>query len=327
MRFLFVRLSSMGDIVLTTPLIRALAERYPEAELHYLTRPAYRPLLQHHPLLTAVHTWPPSPSLQALSWKGIIDLQKNLRTLSLRWRLSYEKYATFPKENWRKWWMVRWGRPHPLRHIVLRYAEALQPWGISSEKIGPLEVHIPAATQEKIAADLAAFPRPWLAVGLGGTYGTKKWPLPYFQELLRELGWPVVLLGGAAEQAEAAAIAQALPQPTLNTAGRYSLLESAAVIAQAPLLLTHDTGTAHLGAAFRVPTLVLWGNTVPELGMTPWQTLTLAIEAQHLACRPCSKLGYARCPKGHHDCMRSLTPDLVLARLHSFWQKLRQGAP
>lgn len=312
----------MGDIVLTTPLIRALAERFPEAELHYLTRPTYRSLLEYHPLLTEVHTWPPSQTLQALRWEGILDLQKNLRTLPLRWRLSYKKYATFPKENWRKWWMVRRGRPQPLRHIVLRYAEALRTWGIAPEQMGPLEVHIPAHIQQKVSAELSALPRPWLAVGLGGTYGTKKWPISYFQELLQKLGWPVVLLGGAAERAEAEAIAQALPQPTLLTAGRYSLLETAAVIAQATLLLTHDTGTAHLGAAFQVPTIVLWGNTVPELGMSPWQTISLAIEAQNLPCRPCSKLGFARCPKGHHDCMRSLTPDFVLARLHSFWQRI-----
>ncbi len=316
----------MGDVVLTTPLIRALAERFPDAKLHYLTRAVYLPLLEHHPLLTTVHTWPPSAQLQATKWSGILDLQKNLRTLPLRWRLEYERYTSFPKENWRKWGMVRRKHPRPLRHIVERYAEALRPWGIAPEQMGPLEVHIPPAVREKVASELEALPRPWLAVGVGGTYNTKKWPVPYFQALLQGLGWPVVLLGGSAEQTEAKIIAQALSQPVIVTAGRYSLLETAAAIEQASLLLTHDTGTAHLGAAFQTPTLVLWGNTIPEFGMSPWQTASLSIEARHLACRPCSKLGYARCPKHHHDCMRSLTPDLVLARLLSFWQSLPQNS-
>lgn len=191
---------------------------------------------------------------------------------------------------------------------------------------GPFGSAPSLALQQKVSLELKALPRPWLAVGLGGTYATKKWPVPYFQATLQALGWPVVLLGGAAELPEAQAIAQALSQPTIVATGRYSLLETAAAIREASLLLTHDTGTAHLGAAMQVPTLVLWGNTVPELGMSPWQTDSLSVEARHLACRPCSKLGYARCPKGHHDCMRSLTPDLVLDRLLSFWQSLDREA-
>lgn len=320
MRFLLVRLSSMGDIVLTTPLIRALAEKFPEAELHFLTKSPYVSLLIHHPYLRAVHVWGRHRPLLRVRWSGVIDLQKSLRTFPLRWQMRYERFTTFPKENRKKWVMVRRRIVFPLRHVVLRYAEALSPWGIAPTQMGRLEVYIPLEIQERVERLLSrSLPRePWLAVGLGGTYGTKRWLLPYFQRLLSRLAMPVILLGGEAEASDAYTLAGALRIPAVVGAGHFSLLETAAAIRVAAVLLSHDTGTAHLGAAVGTPTAVLWGNTVPEFGMTPWQVLHTDIEVRHLRCRPCSKLGFDSCPKGHHDCMRALTPDYVESRLRDF---------
>lgn len=310
----------MGDVVLTTPLIRALAERFPEAELHFLTRAPYVPLLAHHPLLHAVHVWDEYDRLRRTTWTGVIDLQKNLRTLPLRWRLRYEHFTTFPKENRKKWLMVRRRRAFPLTHVVQRYAAALSPWGIQPTQMGRLEIHIPPPVQDGIKELLhRSLPAgPWLSVGLGGTYTTKRWLTPYFQQLLSRLALPVILLGGGAEAREAQIIAEALPVPAAVGAGRFSLLETAAAIRASAILISHDTGTAHLGAAVGTPTAVLWGNTVPEFGMTPWQVLHTNIEARYLRCRPCSKLGFDTCPEGHHDCMRALTPDYVESRLRDF---------
>jgi len=322
--FLIVRLSSMGDVVLTTPLIRALHALEPEAELHYLTRPLYRELLVHHPHLTAVHEWPPSAEMRAMTWDGIIDLQKNLRTLFLRRWLSYKRWHTFPKANLRKWLAVRLKKPLPVPHVVLRYGEALRAWGVRPERLGLLEVFIPLPIQDRIKAEMRGLHAgPWLAVGLGGTYATKRWPLMYHLYFLNRLGWPAVLLGGPAEQAEATFLAEQAEVPVLVGAGRYGLLETAAAIAEADLVLTHDTGTAHISAAFQKPTAVLWGNTILGFGMAPWQTPTLSLEVPGLSCRPCSKLGYARCPQGHHNCMRALTPDWVWAEVSRFWQETR----
>lgn len=317
MRFLLVRLSSMGDVVLTTPLIRALHRRFPEAEIHFLTRRQYKPLLQYHPQLTAVHEWPPANPLRDLLWEGVIDLQKNLRTLPLRWQLRYRTFSSFPKENFRKWLMVRLKKPSLLRHVVERYGMALRRWGICPDELGPLEVYVPEAIEEKIhsllLSSLGEGPR--VAVGLGGTYKTKRWLIEYYEVLLNRLKLPVILLGGESEAKEAESLARMLSVPVVVGAGRFSLLETTAAIRLARLLITHDTGTAHLGAAMGTPTVVLWGNTVPEFGMTPWKVPHINIEVKSLPCRPCSKLGYSMCPRGHHDCMRALTPDYVEKRL------------
>ncbi|MCS7189029.1 MAG: glycosyltransferase family 9 protein [Bacteroidia bacterium] len=313
----------MGDVILTTPLIRALVRKFPEAEVHFLTRSSYEPLLAYHPLLKAVHSWPPSRSLRKILWTGIIDLQKNLRTLALRWQFRYKYFTTFPKENYKKWKMVNFHHIVPLQHVVLRYGEALRSWGIKPEELERLEVHIPSSVEQQIRAELRekAVDKPWLAVGLGGTYATKRWPLEYYEEFLNSWGWPTILLGGVAEKELAAYLAGKLRFPVIVGAGRYSLLETAAAIKEASLLLSHDTGTAHLGAAMGTPTAVIWGNTIPQFGMTPWYVPHVNIEVSSLPCRPCSKLGFDRCPKGHHKCMRLLTPDYVARILKDFWVK------
>ncbi len=318
----------MGDVILTTPLVKALRQKYPRAEIHYLTRPAYAELLAHNPYLNALHTWPPSEALRRIRWDGIIDLQRNLRTWRLRLRLSYRQWASFPKKNLRKWLSVRLRRSLPVEHIVSRYAEALRPWGIDPHGLGPLEVYVPQAIRKRIQEEMYGLHGgPWLAFGLGGTYATKKWPTLYKLYVIQRLGWPVVLLGGPAEANEAAFLSERVEGPILVGAGRYTLLETAAAIAAADLVLTHDTGTAHLAAAFQKPTVVLWGNTVPAFGMTPWQTPHLNLEVPGLSCRPCSKLGFDRCPRGHHNCMRALTPDFVLHEMQTFWAQVNANSP
>lgn len=327
-RFLVIRLSSMGDIVLTTPVLRALREKYSHAEIHYLTRRAYTELLQHNPHLSALHVWPPSEELRATPWDGVIDLQKNLRTRRLRFRLRYKRWTTFPKKNFRKWLSVRLKRPLPVAHVVRRYGEALRPWDISPDALGPLEMYVPAEVRARIRAQLdGVHVGLWLAFGLGGTYATKKWPPLYKLYLINKLGWPVILLGGSAEAEEAAFLREKAEVPVVVGAGRYSLIETAAAIAESALVLSHDTGTAHLAAAFRKPTVVLWGNTVPAFGMTPWQTPHINLEVPGLSCRPCSKLGFAKCPRGHHNCMRALTPDYVLHQAKAFWAQIAGDVP
>lgn len=318
-KILVIRLSSIGDILLTTPILEKLREIDPTAQLHYLTKPAYKELLAYHPGLTALHLWPPSNPLLTTRWDVVLDLQKNLRTAWLRQRLRYATWQTFPKENWRKWLYVRLKRVQPIAHVVKRYGEVLRLWGAQSAELGPLRFYIPPTIQEAIQGELLAkHPGPWVAVGLGGTYETKKWPPLYHAYLLEKLGWPAILLGGVLERSAAETIAQRLSVPVVIGAGRYSLLESGAAIAAAQLVISHDTGTAHMAAAFRKPIALLWGNTTPAFGMGPWQTPTLHLEVPGLPCRPCSKLGYRKCPKGHHNCMHALTPDWVWQSLQAF---------
>ncbi|MCB9231523.1 MAG: glycosyltransferase family 9 protein [Bacteroidia bacterium] len=197
-----------------------------------------------------------------------------------------------------------------------RYAKTLEPLGCKLDGEG-LDFFCGEAA-EKSADEILGecnFSSQPVAMVLGGNFATKKWPAEYAAPLLNQLGQAVILFGGPAEAAEAGQIAADLQVPFLNAAGRFDLLTSAALLRKCRLSIANDTGFMHISAAFGLRTVSIWGNTVPEFGMYPYHTEHLILEEKGLACRPCSKLGHAACPKGHFDCMRRITPERVLGEM------------
>jgi ADP-heptose:LPS heptosyltransferase len=332
-RFLIIRLSAIGDIVLTSPVIRLLHHYFPKAEIHYLTKPQYAELVENNPLITKVHLLNPSLSITASALKVFhfdyyIDLHANLRSWWLCILLG-GKWVRVKKQNFRKMvWTQKalrlFFRPQPVEHIVLRYQQALRPLGIIPDKSLKLEFFFPnslspaqwiaSLTQKE---QIPSFDNTTIAVVLGATYVTKKWLTTYFLELLQLLNRPVLLLGGKAEVAAADFLAAHLNVPTYNYVNKISVTVAAAYLTRCAWVLTHDTGLMHIAAALGCKIISLWGNTVPEFGMTPWQTDFRVAEVQNLACRPCSRIGYNACPKGHFRCMNELTPQKVLQIIQS----------
>jgi ADP-heptose:LPS heptosyltransferase len=157
-----------------------------------------------------------------------------------------------------------------------------------------------------------------VAVVLGGNYFTKRWPKEYFVELLNGLGLPVLLLGGKTESEDAKWIEERLKVQCLNAVAQYDLLLSAALLEKCQFVITHDTGLMHIATALGLSIYSIWGNTVPELGFAPYKAVhSVIIENKALQCRPCSKLGYEKCPKGHFKCMIELVPAKVLDAIRS----------
>jgi heptosyltransferase-2 len=147
----------------------------------------------------------------------------------------------------------------------------------------------------------------YVAFAIGGQHATKKLPFERMTELCQRIGQPMVLLGGAEDTDTAQRLIAALPKaPLYNACGRYNLNQSASLVRQATQVYTHDTGLMHIAAAFKKPIVSIWGNTVPAFGMYPYATDYVALEVKDLACRPCSKIGHDRCPKGHFKCMNEL---------------------
>lgn len=326
-RLLVIRLSSIGDVVLTTPILRSIRAALPAVELHLLVKPAMAGVVRHNPHLTRLHTLAPRladtvDALRAVGFDHVIDLQGSLRSRRIVSALGAPS-SGFSKENWAKYRMVhRWLPGAPVAgvdHIVTRYAQALAPLGIALDA-GGLEVHTDAAAEARadqlFAQAFSPGVRP-LGIVLGATHATKRWPAAYHRALIAQIDRPVILFGGPAEAAVAAAIAEGLPVPCLNAAGTTSLLEATALLSRCAAAVTHDTGLMHIAAARQVPTLTLWGSTVPGFGMTPYRAPHVVAEVAGLSCRPCSKIGYARCPQGHFRCMRDLTPESVAAQLRA----------
>lgn len=317
MKVLFIRFSSIGDIVLTTPLLRSLKQALPEAEIHYLTKAAYQDLLIHNPYVSQIHVLTeegklPLPALKAEGFDYVIDLHRNLRSRKVKWALSCPS-VSFDKKNLAKYRMVRSAKPpKQLPHIVQRYGDCLKALGVQLDRQG-LELHLP----DGLEAEAQQLLQSWgyanpIAVVLGATYATKRWPTAKFIQLLQTYNQPVLLIGGPDSVREAEEICQAVQSPIFNAVGKYSLLMSAALLKQARQVVAHDTGFMHIAAAFGQRLITIWGNTVPELGMTPYRTPHEIVEVNGLSCRPCSKIGYKRCPKGHFDCMEKIKPQWVL---------------
>jgi len=328
MKILVLRFSSIGDIVLTTPVVRALAQQVPSAEVHFATKPGYRGLLEPNPYVTKVHCLTGSlgelvEQLKAERFDYIIDLHNNLRTRLIKLRLGV-KSSSFDKLNWQKWLLVNFKiNKLPDVHIVQRYLAAAAPLGVKDDGQG-LDYFIPPAQEVALKTLPQSFQRGYAAVAIGAQHATKRLPLEKLVELCQRLApRPIMLLGGPEDAPVAEAIIAAVAQakdhspihpsthpPIENGCGRYSLHQSASLLRQAAFVVSHDTGLMHIAAAFGKEIFSVWGNTVPEFGMYPYRTDFQVLEVKGLSCRPCSKIGFAKCPQGHFKCMREQVLDL-----------------
>ncbi len=186
-------------------------------------------------------------------------------------------------------------------HVVDRYFETVKSLGVKSDgKRG--DFAIPAS--EEVKLDMEQF----VSVVIGAKFGTKQLPLEELIKLIEKIDGPVVLIGGPDDKELGDEILERTEHPkVLNSCGKYSILGSASILKQSRVVVTNDTGMMHIAACFDVPIVSIWGNTVPELGMYPYRpndSASFSIhEVKGLKCRPCSKIGYATCPKGHFDCM------------------------
>jgi len=325
MKILVLRFSSIGDIVLTTPVVRQLKMQVPNARVHFATKPAYRSLLEANPYVAKTHVLSGSlgelvRELRAERFDFIVDLHNNLRTRLIRLRLPGVPGRAFDKLNVQKWLLVNFKiNQLPPVHIVDRYRAAAAPLGIRDDG-GGLDYFIPPGQEVDVAATLPAGFRAgeYAAVAIGAQHATKRLPVEKLIELVAKLApRPVVLLGGPEDESTGHVIALALQNasttsPVHNACGQFSLHQSASLVRQAAFVVSHDTGLMHIAAAFGKEIFSVWGNTVPQFGMYPYRTPFQALEVPGLSCRPCSKIGFAECPQGHFRCMRDQDLNLGL---------------
>lgn len=318
-KFLIIRFSSIGDIVLTTPVIRCLKKQVPGAEVHYLTKTAFAAILAPNPYIDKLHLLSDNFSETLKSLKNekfdyIIDLHHNLRTLKVKTTLRVKSYS-FDKLNLEKWLLTNFKiNRMPGLHIVDRYLATLKHFGVENDGKG-LDYFI--AEKDRVEPEMLpeSHRSGFIALVLGATYATKQLPLEKLNELCRIIPHPMVLLGGPAEKQSGMELAGYHPQ-ALNECGKLSLGQSADIIRQAKLVITHDTGLMHIAAAFQRPIISIWGNTIPAFGMNPYfsaenRNLSVEFEVKNLTCRPCSKIGFQKCPKKHFKCMNNQDIQLI----------------
>jgi ADP-heptose:LPS heptosyltransferase len=311
MKILVLRFSSIGDIVLTTPVVRCLQQQI-GAEVHFLTKKKFAGVLEGNPFITRIYSFEKNvadvlPQLKAEQYDYIIDLHHNWRSLHVKWALR-RPARSFSKLNIEKWILVRTGIDLlPKRHLVERYMDTVRPLGVEYDGAG-LDFFV--APRDVVALgdywpDYSG--QPFVAFAIGATHATKRLPVEKIVEICQKTSESVLLLGGPAEAAAGQAIAAACPGHVLDLCGRLTLGQSASVVQQATRVFTHDTGLMHIAAAFQKKMVSYWGSTVPAFGMWPFYAnganRNTTREVSGLPCRPCSKIGHVRCPKGHFRCM------------------------
>lgn len=311
-KILVIRFSSIGDIVLTSPVVRCIHEQL-NADVYVITKEVFADIYRNNPHVHEVITIKSKVAavkdrLRDMKFDFVVDLHNNLRSAQVKAACNAPS-ASFPKLNVQKWMYVnlKWNRM-PDVHIVDRYFMAAAPLGVKNDG-GGLEYFI--APQNNVNPERlpASHRNGYIAFTAGAKFATKEMPLQKIIEVIRHINRPVVVLGGKDEIPKGEAIAAACGELVYNACGKFNLDQSASLIQQAERVITHDTGMMHIAAAFRKTIYSVWGNTVPQFGMTPYLPGegSKIIEVKGLSCRPCSKIGYDKCPRGHFRCMRDIS--------------------
>ncbi len=343
MKILVIRFSSIGDIVLTTPVIRCLKNQIDDVEIHVLTKKKFSSLYKTNPYIDKVYEYDDSlkkniEELKLENYDYIVDLQKNKRSLRVT-RALHKPHSSFPKLNFKKFLLTTFKiNLMPDIHIVDRYFKAVEKLGVKNDYQG-LDFFISEKNDYPLSELPEDFQKGYHAFVIGGTYKTKILPAVKIVEIIQKLNEPVILLGGPDDMeraneildkisesqnlknSESQKLSNSATQQLINLVGKINLEQSASIVKKAKSVLTNDTGLMHIAAAFHKNIVSVWGNTVPELGMYPYlpkeKEKCHIVECKDVKCRPCSKLGFKECPRKHFNCMMKIDCDDVVEGLRT----------
>ena len=323
-KYLIIRFSSIGDIVLTSPIIRCLKQQSKDVELHYLTKESHLSIIKDNPYIDKIHTikksvMPIIPELKEEKFDFIVDLHNSIRSTSTVLQLV-RPFNSLKKLNIRKELYVATKinlMPH--QHIVDRYFKVVESIGITNDGKG-LDYFISPDEEIKMENLPETHRNGYIAFVIGGKHATKRLPDNKVISLCTKINKPIILLGGSENRESGELIKSMVGDNIFNSCGLYSLNQSASIVKQAKQVIANDTGLMHISAAFNKPVISIWGNTVPAFGMSPYfpkgsENNSKIIEIKELHCRPCSKLGFEKCPKEHFKCMNLIDEKEVVSSI------------
>lgn len=331
-KILLLRLSAIGDIVLTTPLIRALRQRFPHAQIDFVIKKNFAELVKHNPRLNVVHCVEPEQGLRGLAqlrkllrrerYDVVLDLHRNFRTRFLTRACNAPCAGCYQKHILRRWLFVKF-KTATMQHVppvAQRYLQAAAFLNLQDDGAGT-ELFWNVAHEEEARRVLYETglkeEHPLICLAPGAGYFTKRWPIEYFAEVAREFAassknFTLAVLGGKQDHELGRYLHEHSRAEILDLTGKCSLLASAAIIKRSRLLLANDSGLMHIAEAVQTPVLALFGSTTRELGFFPQRATSHVLEHPNLDCRPCSHLGHHACPRKHFRCMKEITPQRVL---------------
>lgn len=325
----------MGDIVLSTPLLRVLRARFPGMQMDYVTRTEYAELVRSNQNLNVTHEFDASTGFGGLRmlkkklrrerYDLILDLHDSIRSKYLRSLLGVRRIAAVNKRIKERTKLVRFKKNTygPIVPVADRYIETVAAYGIENDGKGP-ELHIPDETLFAVSGRIASLRLNRFEHVLGlcpfARHKTKEWPPEFFSHVahrfVKESDGAVMLFGGSADAERARQLAVGLTdavgeERVVNVAGKLTLSETAAAMQYCDVILTNDTGLMHLAEAMQKRIVAVFGSTVREFGFFPSTSSSIILERVGLYCRPCSHIGREQCPEKHFRCMLEIEPATV----------------
>jgi heptosyltransferase-2 len=329
-RILILRLSSIGDILLSTPFIRQTRIRFPEATIDFVVKKQFLELIKFNPHLNKIYEYDPQQKFKGLLSLGlelrdkkyhyVFDLHNNPRTKILSALSRHENRYKISKDKLKRFLLVKLklNLYSEITTIPDRYLRTGKILGITDDHKS-LEIYWKNETEFYINSLLKenGITSRFITLAPGAGYFTKKWPLEKYSDLitkiLKDTNFYILILGSSIEQPYLSNLIK--DDRILNLAGKISLSEAAAILSRSTVLVSNDSGLMHMSTAVKTPVIALFGSTVKELGFFPYLADAVALENKGLKCRPCSHLGRNKCPKKHFKCMNDITVDNVFDQI------------
>lgn len=342
MRLLFIRFSSIGDIVFTTPAIRAAKQQLPGVEIHFLTKASMKAVTEANPYIDHFHYFDKNleaniASLKQFKFDYIIDLHNNFRTYKIKKALGVPA-LTYKKLSVQKFLLTKLHlNLMPQRHISDRCVDTLASLGVVNDGKG-LDYFVPDTIHLKAESIPTAHQAGYIALVIGASYNTKKLPVKQLQELCSQLAYPIILIGGKEDVTEGEQVAKIDPVKIYNACGKFNLHESALLVKNAKTVISHDTGFLYIACAFHKKTVAIWGATSPALQVAPYYPIALinntnaiaSVEQSDmyynaivpgLSCQPCSNYGTNKCPQGHFACMKKQDLQVIAYKAMAYYKE------
>lgn len=345
LKTLVIRFSSIGDIVLSTPLLRVLRGRFPDGQIDFLTKKEYADLVRFNQNLNVTHAYDTSTGFEGLRrmkkklrderYDLIVDIHNSMRSRFVRSIRGVKDVVTVDKRYLERTALVKFKKNLYKNSVPVseRYIETVYPYGIKNDGKGP-ELHIPDEVLFSVSGKIASLRlnrfESVLGICPGAKHATKRWIPERFAALavrhIKEKDGAVVLFGGREDQELCRMIGDAIAsdagkERVIDFCGGFSLLESAAAMEFCDIIVSNDTGLMHIATAMKKKTVAIFGSTVKQFGFFPQAENSVVIERTGLRCRPCSHIGLQSCPEKHFRCMNDTGVDEVYEKVNVLLSK------
>ena len=342
---LVIRFSSIGDIILASPLLRVFRKRFPSSQIDFVTRKEYTGLVRYNPNLNFAYEFDAQRGFNELrrlnsrirreKYDLVIDIHNSLRSRYLRSIIGAKEVAILNKRIFARIMLVKF-KKNFYRDIVSvadRYIEPVNKYGVENDGKG-LEIFIPDESVFRVSGRMSSLKLHQYDKIIGfcpsAKHSTKRWPESRFIEtgirLVNELKAKILLFGGKDDAPLCRTIANGINQKlgneqAVNLCNQFSLLETAATMQFCGVIVTNDSGLMHVAAAMKRKVVAIFGSTVREFGFFPVGTESVILEQNGLYCRPCSHIGRDHCPEGHFRCMNEIQVDEVVASVQNLAER------